>query len=247
MLTLVLGGASSGKSAVAENICMDIPGRKAYIATMMPFGEQAQLRITRHLKLRESKGMDTVECYTDISTIAHVAAEYDVLLIEDMTNLVANEIFSPAAAPSAESGTWLNNGSNTGLYGKSSAATNALTDGELSAKLSIASCITQNSTPNSISNTAPSGEPNAITSSVLNGNISEKILNEISQLSRICPNLVIVTCDVFCGGASYENETLEYMRHLGRLNQMLADRADRVIEVWYGLVTDMKGGANEAY
>ena len=207
MLTLVVGGASSGKSAVAESICMDIPGRKAYIAAMMPFGEQAQQRIKRHIKLRESKGMDTIECYTDISTIAPVAEEYDVLLIEDMTNLVANEMFSTVAASSADSGTVPDYGSNTVL----------------------------------------SGEPNAITSSVLNENISEKIFNETSQLGCICPNLVIVTCDVFCGGASYENETLEYMQHLGRLNQMLAGRADRVIEVWYGLVTDMKGGVNEAY
>ena len=239
MLTLVIGGASSGKSAVAENLCMDIPGRRAYIATMMPFGEQAQQRIKRHIKLRESKGMDTIECYTDILTIAPVAAEYDVLLIEDMTNLVANEMFSPAAAPSAGSGTVPGYGSNTEPRGDTSDGTRF--------EQSAASSTTLNSTPNNIPSTALSGEPNAITSAISNENISEKIFNEISQLSCICPNLVIVTCDLFCGGTGYEHETLEYMHHLGRLNQLLAGSADRVIEVWYGLATDMKGGVNEAY
>ena len=179
MLTLVIGGASSGKSAVAENICMSISGRKAYIATMLPFGEQAGLRIERHLKLREGKGMDTIECHTDISSIALKAADYDVLLIEDMTNLVANEIFNPDAEPNADH--------------------------------------------------------------------AKKIYNDTLQIGQICPELVIVTCDVFCGGTAYEPETLEYMRCLGRLNQMLATAADRVVEVWYGLATDIKGGLNEPH
>ena len=178
MMTLVIGGASSGKSAVAEDIVMAIPGAKTYVATMMPFGEQAKARVQRHLALREGKGMATIEQYTDLAAIADRAAAYDVLLIECMTNLVANEQFAPNAAPDTD--------------------------------------------------------------------IAQKVYNDIQTLQAVCPNLVIVTCDVFGDGIIYPQETMDYMRHLGRLNQMLAASAARVTDVFYGLATERKGGSYEA-
>lgn len=99
MIVLVIGGAASGKSEFAEKICTSVGKRIAYVATMQPFGEEAEKRIARHLKLREGKGFLTVERYTDIGGVTTEAnKKIDTLLIECVSNLCANEIFSPEGA-----------------------------------------------------------------------------------------------------------------------------------------------------
>lgn len=61
MLTLITGGCKCGKSSIAENILSDFCGRKIYIATMEPFGEEAHTAISRHRIMRSGKGFETVE------------------------------------------------------------------------------------------------------------------------------------------------------------------------------------------
>lgn len=95
MVIAVTGGAASGKSAFAEKLCLSLGGRVAYIATMRPFGEDAQRRIARHLALREGKGFATVEQYRDIGALADREIAADTLLIECLSNLTANEMFEP--------------------------------------------------------------------------------------------------------------------------------------------------------
>ena len=55
MKILVTGGSASGKSAVAEELCVKLGKQTAYIATMQPFGKDAAYRIDRHRKLRAGK------------------------------------------------------------------------------------------------------------------------------------------------------------------------------------------------
>lgn len=99
MKILVTGGSASGKSAVAEELCVKLGKQTAYIATMQPFGKDAAYRIDRHRKLREGKGFLTVEQYTDIAKAADkLGSQADTLLIECLSNLCANEIFSPEGA-----------------------------------------------------------------------------------------------------------------------------------------------------
>lgn len=99
MICLVTGGAASGKSEMAERICTLLGGKVAYIATMQPFGADAQHRIARHLKLREGKGFLTVEQYIDIRAVRDVLQDRaDTLLIECMSNLCANELFDSRGA-----------------------------------------------------------------------------------------------------------------------------------------------------
>ena len=69
MLTLITGGCKCGKSSIAEDILSDFCGRKIYIATMEPFGEEAHTAISRHRIMRSGKGFETVEKYTDIQDI----------------------------------------------------------------------------------------------------------------------------------------------------------------------------------
>lgn len=48
MLAFVAGGAASGKSAWAEALAVALGGKKCYLATMEPFGKEAQERIQKH-------------------------------------------------------------------------------------------------------------------------------------------------------------------------------------------------------
>ena len=45
MFTLVIGGAASGKSAWAEEYVSKQPGKRIYLATMQPYGEEGKARV----------------------------------------------------------------------------------------------------------------------------------------------------------------------------------------------------------
>ena len=91
MFILVTGGSGSGKSEFAENIAMKLGGKMLYVATMKPYDDECLKRIERHRKMRDGKGFRTVECYTDLSEITESA---DTILLECMSNLTANVMFS---------------------------------------------------------------------------------------------------------------------------------------------------------
>ena len=93
MINLVIGAAASGKSEYAEDVVMSLPGEKIYLATMEPFGAEAEERIARHRALRAGKGFYTVERPRNLIGLTP-EADWNVL-IEDLPNLAANELFSP--------------------------------------------------------------------------------------------------------------------------------------------------------
>lgn len=99
MLIVITGGAASGKSAQAERIVCEraAAGKRLYLATMQPFGEAAQARMRRHHKLRAGRGFETVERYTGLDKLV-LDKQYDSILLECMSNLLANEQFSPNGA-----------------------------------------------------------------------------------------------------------------------------------------------------
>ena len=99
MFSIVTGGSASGKSEYAENIVPNT-GSRVYLATMEPFGAEAETRIARHRKLREGKGFETIECSVNIERVLEACRGKDVLL-EDLPNLVANEMFSSHAHSTA--------------------------------------------------------------------------------------------------------------------------------------------------
>ena len=97
MMTLVMGGAASGKSEFAEQLILQteiLP--RYYIATMQPFDKECCLRIEKHRKMRAQKQFETIECYTGLADL-HLPQKGAVLL-ECMSNLVANELYSPEGA-----------------------------------------------------------------------------------------------------------------------------------------------------
>ena len=171
MLTLVVGGAASGKSAYAEALLLRSAAvRRIYLAAMEPFGPEAEARIKRHRAMRSEKGFETLECYVNIEC-APVPSGASVLL-EDLGNLCANELFSPQGA------------------GKGAI---------------------------------------------------DSILRGIDVLYRRCRDLIIVSNEVFTGGADYGPETMRYLSLLSYVNRKIAARADAVCEICGGVAMYYKG------
>lgn len=97
MQSLIIGGSASGKSAYAEGLAMAHGGNLVYIATMRPFGPEAEWRIMRHRAMRRGKGFSSVECYTDVGQLS--LSQGSTVLLECLGNLVANELFTPGVSP----------------------------------------------------------------------------------------------------------------------------------------------------
>ncbi|MDD6328107.1 MAG: bifunctional adenosylcobinamide kinase/adenosylcobinamide-phosphate guanylyltransferase [Eubacteriales bacterium] len=101
MLILITGGSASGKSEYAEQLVGDL-GRNAahciYVATMYPYqngviDDEVKVRIEKHRRMRADKGFSTVECYTDLRRLS--VGKDDIVLLECMSNLLANEMYLP--------------------------------------------------------------------------------------------------------------------------------------------------------
>ena len=82
-----------------------------YIATMQPYGAEGAQRIRRHHALRQGKGFETIEQYQNVSkafdkvqteAVSHAAQnEKPVVLLECLSNLMANECFEEGGTPDA--------------------------------------------------------------------------------------------------------------------------------------------------
>lgn len=64
-VTLVLGGARSGKSRFAEGLARSHAAPKTYIATAEPFDEEMRQRIAKHRSDRAGEGWSTIEAPLD--------------------------------------------------------------------------------------------------------------------------------------------------------------------------------------
>ena len=132
MFHLITGGSGSGKSEYAESEVERLAHlteseEKYYIATMFPYGEETLQKIRRHQQMRTGKGFVTLECYTDLYRLAasdpfsragqtegqderqngHVSGnrksrKHTVVLLECMSNLLANECYMESGAKARE-------------------------------------------------------------------------------------------------------------------------------------------------
>lgn len=95
MMVLVIGGSGSGKSAYAEElVARDSAMRKYYIATMRVLDKEGERKVERHKQLRSGKGFITIEQPVDIEKAIQGVTGTASALLECMSNLVANEMFS---------------------------------------------------------------------------------------------------------------------------------------------------------
>ena len=93
MIALVTGGSGCGKSTWAEKklIAALDAEKRYYIATMRVWDEESVRRVERHLQQRADMGFETIEQYKDLS--AAPMEEGAAVLLEDLPNLLANEMF----------------------------------------------------------------------------------------------------------------------------------------------------------
>lgn len=97
MITVIIGGSGSGKSEYAEDFAIKQEQKNLiYIATMKPFDEESKLRIIKHRTMRSGKNFKTIECYTGLDKL--VIPDDSTVLLECMSNLAANEMFSDSGA-----------------------------------------------------------------------------------------------------------------------------------------------------
>lgn len=170
MLTLVVGGAASGKSQYAEDLVLGTPLPRYYLATMEVWDAECAARVEKHRQMRAKKQFATVECPLDLDSVQLPAR--GTVLLEDLGNLVANELYDPQ------------------------------------------------------------GAGDAAVSAILGG---------VDRLAKQCTDLVIVTNEVFSGGADYADDTHRYLLALAQLNNAIAARADRVVQVVCGIPVYYKG------
>ena len=170
MLTLVLGGAASGKSEYAEALVLRSALPRYYLATMQVWDAECATRVEKHRKMRAAKQFETLECPLHLETVRLPCR--GTALLEDLGNLTANELYDPAGAGDAA---------------------------------------------------------------------AERILQGLDALAAQCENLVIVSNEVFSGGADYVGDTDRYLLALARVNNALAARADAVVRVVCGVPVYYKG------
>lgn len=100
MMTLIIGGSGSGKSACAEDYAAALSGKrlsaeKYYLATMRADGRESEEKIRRHRRLRRGRGFITIEQPTDIRVAAEKMRDGSkIALLECVANLAANEMFA---------------------------------------------------------------------------------------------------------------------------------------------------------
>ena len=94
MLILVSGGSGSGKSEFAEGLVVSSGlSERIYLATMQVWDEESVRRVERHRQMRSGKGFATLECPTGLDRLEVPA--HSAVLLEDLSNLSANEYFAP--------------------------------------------------------------------------------------------------------------------------------------------------------
>ena len=92
MTVFISGGAKCGKSSFAQNLTVALAGngKRYYVATMIPTGEEDFNRIRRHISDRDGMGFETVECFKDIMDVAN---PHGTFLVDSVTSLVQNSLF----------------------------------------------------------------------------------------------------------------------------------------------------------
>ena len=92
MILLVTGGSGCGKSTWAEAQITALEGdKRVYLATMLARDGESLRRVARHRAQRRNMGFETLEQPMDVAS-ADIAPG-SVVLLEDLVNLTANEMF----------------------------------------------------------------------------------------------------------------------------------------------------------
>ncbi|XCP84397.1 bifunctional adenosylcobinamide kinase/adenosylcobinamide-phosphate guanylyltransferase [Roseburia hominis] len=229
MFHVVTGGSGSGKSAYAEDRIVEYAGSAAargsaglyYIATMMPFDEETKERIRRHQTMRAGKGFQTVECYRDLKKGLE-----DIFCGSDC----GEENPGTAFMCREHKASILLEGTSNKCQGH---------------KPSVLLECMSNLVANELFSEPDCGDRMKKEYEAVCDQVTGAIMEGIHFLRERCAILVVVTNEVFSECAQDSQEMRLYKKILGRVNQKMADLADQVTEVVYGIPEDVKKGLVE--
>ncbi|MEO3416840.1 bifunctional adenosylcobinamide kinase/adenosylcobinamide-phosphate guanylyltransferase [Roseovarius sp. CAU 1744] len=100
-LTLVLGGASSGKSAFAEGLAKASGLQLTYLATAQVLDDEMRKKVSKHRKMR-GEGWKTIEAPLDPAPALSGAADRDVVLFDCATMWLSNHMLAENDLGAAE-------------------------------------------------------------------------------------------------------------------------------------------------
>lgn len=87
---LILGGARSGKTKLAEHLAMQLGQRPAYLATAETLDEEMRVRVASH-KRQRAESFTTIEEPLDLPEAIEAASlEHDVILVDCLTLWISN-------------------------------------------------------------------------------------------------------------------------------------------------------------
>ncbi len=92
-MIFISGGVRSGKSSFAEDLTTSMQGNYKYVATAKSTGSEMESRIRKHQEDRKNKNFTTIEKSINLNEIVSDLNENDIVLVECLTTLVANEMF----------------------------------------------------------------------------------------------------------------------------------------------------------
>lgn len=97
-LTMMLGGAASGKSTFAEHaIAQSSAGRQMhYVATAQPLDEEMGTKIAKHQNIRADDGWITHEQPLDVAKVLRRATADQILLVDCATMWLTNHLMAGA-------------------------------------------------------------------------------------------------------------------------------------------------------
>ena len=94
----ISGGCKNGKSTAAEDMAVALSertgGKRYYVATMIPYDDEDRARVRKHVENRKHKGFQTIEQGRDIGALAAAEDGSGTYLIDSVTALLLNEMFT---------------------------------------------------------------------------------------------------------------------------------------------------------
>jgi adenosylcobinamide kinase/adenosylcobinamide-phosphate guanylyltransferase len=96
-VTLILGGAASGKSAFAQQLAEKHPGLLLYVATAQAGDAEMTERIARHRQKRGER-WQTLEAPLDLTGLAPVAGGHSAVLVDCITLWLTNLLLTHGSA-----------------------------------------------------------------------------------------------------------------------------------------------------
>lgn len=105
-LTLVLGGAASGKSALAEGLVLGSGLAPVHIATAEARDAEMTARIARHRAARDGHGWRNLEAPHDLPAALAALAPGEAALVDCATLWLTNLLLADADTGAAEAALW---------------------------------------------------------------------------------------------------------------------------------------------